>query len=521
MTAQRRQLLTLAFSLLLLGVGVEGVLPDGWGLFGDPNGQIAAPTHVEPTSRPAEKPLHVWARFTLASRDRLAVFLKQIGSERPAQSVGFTPHSGPFASGDVIDPSFPSGQFFVAADSRVKGPIFAVPVKPGTVPLTTFADLTTVPLPGHPDILCTGTDVGYRRTGHFLFMGGTPETLLGFDDQTFADYSDPTLLVTLKADFETLRNNSFWNCHDVITFWAKALEPDLVSPGRVYSMIQRDVDSFDLSVHVDKQAASVHINAAAPGARAPSVRYPRPALPGECFARFDFVSGLPEQRAATVEAFYDELSRNYPDLMPGTADERKAIVQSIVHALPLLVGDATSLGIARDGSDLTFVAVNQYAEPKDLLADIALFRQNLARDFSLGEDNLPVAQSTYDDGTFHVIRLGATAGDWYMDFIQQGKTVFVSLAADDAHRVARLAALQKKTTEDMPLFAGSCTMSELNKYIESIPPVVPFPDVLRQAAAQHAQDGTVSVEIRTADRNVTLHATFPPAFLAPALKLIP
>jgi len=525
MTSQGRQLLTLALSLLLLGVGIEAVLHDGWGLFGDPHGGIAAGTSVETptprTPRAPEKPLHVWAQFTLASRDRLALFLKQIGSEQSAQSIGFTPHSGPFASGDVIDTSFPSGQFFIATDSGVKGPVFAVPVKPGTVPLSTFADLSTVPLPGHPDILCTGTDLGYRRTGHLLFMGGTPETLLQFNDQTFADYSDRTLLLNLKADLDALRNNTFWNCHEVITYWARILEPNVLPPGMVHSMVHREVDSLELKVHFDGQSASANFTAVVPAVRAPAVHFPRPTLPRECFARFDVVSTSAQQRTATVRAFFDDVMAKYPGQLPGTVEEKKASVQAILDALPLALGDATTLGIAREDSLLTFFAVNQYAQPKNLLGDIAQFRKNLAKDFDLYDGQVPLLQSTYDDGQYHVIRLKATGVDWYMDFIQQENKIFVTFAHDDAHRVVRLAGAQKTTAEETPNLAAYCTMPELNNYIQSIPAQIGFPDAIRQAAAQHAHAGPVSLEIRTTDRKFIFNATFPAAFLAPALKLIP
>jgi hypothetical protein len=371
MTSQRRQPLTLALSLLLLGVGIEAVLHDGWGIFGNPHGGIAPGTRVEPTIPPTprapENPLHVWAQFTLCSRDRLARFLKQIGSEQSPQSIGFTPHSGPFAKGDVIDPSFPSGQFFVAADSGVRGPIFAVPVKPGTVPLSLFADSMTVPLQGHPDILCTGTGDGLRRTGHFLFMGGTPGTLLRYGDQTFTDFSDPTLLLTLKADFDDLRRHSFWYCHDVITYWARVLEPHLLPEGAVYNLVHRDVDSFEVKLHGDDHAGSIRLHAVVPAARAPRVRYPRPSLPEECFARFDVVSTV-EQRTTTIRTLLNEVVEKHPELVPGTPHENKASEQLFLEALPFLVGDATSLGIARHEQYISVFAVNQYDKPIDLQA---------------------------------------------------------------------------------------------------------------------------------------------------------
>ena len=418
---------------------------------------------------------------------------------------------------DMFDPSAPSGKIFPASDYMPKRLIFVLPIKPGEAPLSMFDNATYQALVGHPDIIFSPDQVAYRRTKRFLFMGGTPETILPYGDQTFTEYADPSLMAMVKGNFELLRTKSPFKCAEVIADWTK-LEDSLLPNGTVNDLIRNQVDSVEMRFYAHDLMASIQVNAAVKSVRPLSKTYPRPALPENCFARFEYCFSSREEIAQRIASFLEFFSKRNP---PASGTEKTVGDYKTIfsNTFATLLGDATSIALERTPEGVVTYAIMQYAEPKDLDAELTKLKPRIRQLLNLTDDNLPWTRSTYDDGPFHVLRLLTGDRKWYCDFIQRDNKVTASLSQSSGHYVGRIAAL-KPIGQTMHLASASCTLPELKRFVATFPGHN-VPALAQEFIDQYFGAGHVAFDLDIKEQAISAEIQFPAQLLVPLLKAIP
>jgi hypothetical protein len=522
MRTQRQRLIFIGVCLLLLVVGYHGVTHDFWGIFGNISGGDFTPSksrvveiQTPRVTRGAQPALPIWAETSICGRDRLAKFLAQAESDEVARDMIFCPRNGPI-SRDSLDETLPSAMRFPASEGGERRIVFAIPLKAGEGKLPMFEDSESKLWTEHPDILIASNDIAYRRTDRYLFMGGTPETVLACNDGMFPQYKDPSLLAMMKGDLQILRKSPA-QYQGQIAFWSKLLG-SFLKPGAAERFLRTQVDSAAITFRAHGDVTAIHLSLTGRDFGKLDKDYPRPAFPASCFAQLEycFVSRAEvKERVAELVEFF--VSRNPP--APGMEEKTQQGSAILNEMLTTILGDATSIGIERTPTGVNAYAVLQYNQPRDLDATLKELSKRLRGILKTDAENIPGTRLDYDDGAFHVLRILTADKKWYYDFIQQDDKVFASFSRDDGHHVAAIAAL-KPTGQTMHREYVSSDLAETRRMVR-LAGGNKITVGMDNFMDQYFDTGRVSITVDVKDRAMESELELPSAMAVPLLKLIP
>lgn len=408
----------------------------------------------------AEAPAPI-ARASIASLKDVTGALEDMGVQMPMDFKGMMEAMFPFIGPGGIDNAAPLGVIFLGGPNLTEQEraVIAFPVAEGKATKADMAKLDAQAVEGHPDIMRLGDQVNFRRTAnHLLMYTGAAGALAKINPDVFAaDYKQKGNLALISVDIAAARKldpegyKNFLNdmnteaAADMVGKSAATLEGEKF--GR--EMVTRFVESLErLTLAVAIENEELHLKTWLTGPHLEGKRaFAKPTFPADTFLQMHVV--YPNEKAANwsadlVASMPDEAFTEDGERTPEQIQRERKLVTGL---LKLFTGaDAISVaGTMVKGKPVVYV-VHQWTEDMDFAKELKdLVNAGLAHSMELKQDpGLTMDTYSVDGKTIQRVKLTnrkKPGEEMHIDFLQSGKTVYMTIAADEEKRVTGLAAL--------------------------------------------------------------------------------
>jgi hypothetical protein len=475
----------------------------------------------------------ITGRASIASCNEIKKLLTDLAIPLPLDIKGMIEMQYPVIGAGGIRDDKPIGAFFVSGEKIGKkdNKVAALPVAEGKAAIADLAQGGGNVIDGHPDtVLRDGQHL--RRSANYLFTyAGSPDILAAIKDDALAsDYAIPGRLAVLALDLDALRVAAPKEYQTIFTdspvsgkqepaalvasrkAVGEMLKPVVDKLGHISVVLRRD----DRAIHIEGWMGPVDIT----GSR----KFLRPTFPADVVIQTHTVYPNTESANWGVRAF-----EKMPD--DCLADEHTSAAQSkklkpfMGKLFGRLIGsDAQSIALTFHKGKPVAYFVNQYSGDIDVASEVqGLVPQLNAAGKENGQGEI-VSLSTYP-GTSgktlsRLILIDQGVPKAYVDFVQSGHTVTLTIAHDDGKYLDAVAELPTNG-EISNLCTGNLDLSAALKAAQDSGQAPPLPpEQLKEMAATFAgQSITWVAKANAQTKDVSVDLAIPFASLKEIGKL--
>lgn len=493
------------------------------------------------------------------SLDAVTALAAQFGLPLPPEiSAAGIEQQFPFIGRGGLATDRPIGAVFVASPDLKPGQVhvFVFPLKPGAAPLAALKRVGAEPMPGRADTVIV-QGAALRRTADHLLFGPVPAAVASLQEDLIDDaFKDPASLARVSVNVKAIRAavprqyRQFVQMLEAGTKQGAARRArELLGPDADPEAARRIAEEGDaaylaggraaiaaleklerLSVALDQGDFGLRVGATVqPLAPAAARAAPRHGLPPECFVRFDAafsVAGVLRPQADLLPRFMAQ--RDEAKGRALTEQEKKQLASWLARTIDLAFGGAaTTVGAEMSGGKPVVYVVYHYDKPTDYAADLRRLIDEIKATAVRENARPPLGHSTYALGDLKVTRVrlsdttAAAPQAYYMDCVQRGQEVFLTVSASELRFIDRLLAA-KPQGNLQGLAGGWLDAGAAYDALARIPgsPVDLIPEKERNALAGLVRGHRLHFSASARGDAVTVDLTLPPGLVRSVPKLL-
>ncbi len=327
--------------------------------------------------------------------------------------------------------------------------MFALPVVAGKATVAALTAAGGQAVVDHPD-MCNVNGSNFRRTASYLmWYPGALDILTALKDDPFAqDYNRPGRLALVSLDLAAFRIAAPTQYKASLERMKDRRPTANSTEIEAVKSFVNNLNYYSLAIARDPQ--NLHIETwMRPFDFKGSRKFPKPSFPADIVAQMHIVYPNAESvgwfNHFIAEMPNESFKRDKQEKQL-TAEQAARVKALMIRAVKLLTGaDAQSLGLGFKAGKPILYAVNQYTNDLDFAGEMQSILANGDKlDKETGDTDSPIVskyQSAGGKSVTRVLLMNKDKKEAYIDFVQTGHVVDLTIAADDGKYLDTVAGL--------------------------------------------------------------------------------